>query len=157
MLLLGRVLCLLVVLANVLAYDSSFVRLIDDAITVLFPPVRVSAYLCHLDQGERSFVSRFYTRRQKVKGRRSVDETIRLSRLMSRSGLAHEIHAEGLEGLEGLEARTGRDFWDHRVLYVLDLDCDYAVPLLRAVRPFGNNNATCLLKYSAIHVSRYVS
>ncbi|CAD1476149.1 unnamed protein product [Heterotrigona itama] len=111
--LLGRVLCLLAALANalVLAYDSSFVQLIDDAVTVLFPPVRLSAYLCHLDQ----------------------DETIRLSRLMSRRGLAHEVHAD----LQGLEARTDRDLWDHRVLYVLDLDCDYAVPLLRAANASG--------------------
>lgn len=47
---------------------------------------------------------------------------------MSRSGLVHEIRAE----FEGLESRS--DLSDHRVLYVLDLDCDYAVPLLRAVR-----------------------
>ncbi|KOX79272.1 Glutamate receptor U1 [Melipona quadrifasciata] len=106
MLLLARVLCLLAVSANVLAYDSSFVQLIDDAIAVLFPPVRVSAYLCRLDQ----------------------DETIRLSRLMSRSGLAHEIRAE---------VRTDRDLWDHRALHVLDLDCDHAVPLLRAANASG--------------------
>ncbi|XP_043514657.1 glutamate receptor 1-like [Frieseomelitta varia] len=111
MLLFVRILCLLAVLADVLAYDSSFVQLIDDAVTILFPPVRVSAYLCRLDQ----------------------DETIRLSRVMSRSGLAHEIRAE----LEGLEVRTDRDLWDHRVLYVLDLDCDYAVPLLRAANASG--------------------
>ncbi|KAK9297429.1 hypothetical protein QLX08_008858 [Tetragonisca angustula] len=52
---------------------------------------------------------------------------------MSRSGLAHEIRAE----LGGLEVRTGRDLWDHRVLHVLDLDCDYAVPLLRAANASG--------------------
>lgn len=34
------------------AYDHSFVQLIDDAVGLLFPPVKVSAYSCHLDEGE---------------------------------------------------------------------------------------------------------
>lgn len=49
---------------------------------------------------------------------------------MSRKGLAHDIHGES----QGFELRTRHDGWEHRILYVVDLDCDYAIPLLRAVR-----------------------
>lgn len=49
---------------------------------------------------------------------------------MSRKGLVHDIHRE----FQGFELRTRHDGWDHRILYVVDLDCDYAIPLLRAVR-----------------------
>ncbi|KAF3425584.1 hypothetical protein E2986_03534 [Frieseomelitta varia] len=148
MLLFVRILCLLAVLADVLAYDSSFVQLIDDAVTILFPPVRVSAYLCRLDQGEKIAARFAYLKiKERIKSDGSADETIRLSRVMSRSGLAHEIRAE----LEGLEVRTDRDLWDHRVLYVLDLDCDYAVPLLRAVRVTYGVSMKSLFTISKIH------
>ncbi|XP_076634541.1 ionotropic receptor 75a-like [Colletes latitarsis] len=51
--------------------------------------------------------------------------------MMSRSRLTHEIHRD----FEGFVERT-HDMWDHQILYVVDLDCDYAVQLLR----LGNDN-----------------
>ncbi|XP_046143786.1 ionotropic receptor 75a-like [Osmia bicornis bicornis] len=92
------------------AYDHSFVQLIDDAVGLLFPPVKVSAYLCHLDE----------------------DTAITLSRLMSSHGLIHEIHRD----LERF-TREPHDAWDHRALYVLDLDCDQAISLLRTANESG--------------------
>ncbi|XP_043594833.1 glutamate receptor ionotropic, delta-1-like isoform X2 [Bombus pyrosoma] len=118
MLSLGRVLGIVAILAGTrraVAFDSWFVDLIDDSITVLFPPVRVSAHLCRVDQ----------------------DGAIELSRRMSRKGLAHDIHRE----FEGFELRTHRDSWEHRILYVVDLDCDYAIPLLRAANSSGRFSA----------------
>ncbi|XP_017762294.1 PREDICTED: uncharacterized protein LOC108552321 [Eufriesea mexicana] len=112
MLLLRGVLALL--LATILAdtptasaLDTSVVELLEHAIGMLFPPVRLSVHLCRLDR----------------------EHAVRLSTAMSRKGLAHEIHHR----LEQFQGRT-HDTWEHRVLYVLDLDCDYAIPLLRTVR-----------------------
>ncbi|CAL7941618.1 unnamed protein product [Xylocopa violacea] len=111
MLLLARILGFLAILGDrALAFDSLFVRLVDDAVTILFPPVRVSVHVCQLSQ----------------------DDAIDLSKLMSKRGLSHEIHTE----LEEFEGRS-HDTWEHRILYVLDLDCDYAVPLLQAANASG--------------------
>lgn len=55
MLFLGRVLGIVAILAATrpaVAFDSWFVDLIHDSVTVLFPPVRVSAHLCRLDHGK---------------------------------------------------------------------------------------------------------
>lgn len=55
MLFLGRVLGIVAILAGTrraVAFDWWFVDLIDDSINVLFPPVRVSAHLCRVDQGK---------------------------------------------------------------------------------------------------------
>lgn len=60
---------------------------------------------------------------------RVAEEAISLSRTLSRSRLAHQIHGE----FEGFDTRS-HDTWDHRILHVLDLDCDYATRLLLAVR-----------------------
>ncbi|XP_048266083.1 uncharacterized protein LOC100646629 isoform X1 [Bombus terrestris] len=118
MLFFARVLGIVAILAGTrraVAFDSWFVDLIDDSITVLFPPVRVSAHLCRVDQ----------------------DGAIELSRRMSRKGLVHDIHRE----FQGFELRTRHDGWDHRILYVVDLDCDYAIPLLRAANSSGQFSA----------------
>ncbi|XP_024223520.1 uncharacterized protein LOC105680798 isoform X3 [Bombus impatiens] len=118
MLFLGRVLGIVAILAATrpaVAFDSWFVDLIHDSVTVLFPPVRVSAHLCRLDH----------------------DGAIELSRRMSRKGLAHDIHGES----QGFELRTRHDGWEHRILYVVDLDCDYAIPLLRAANASGRFSA----------------
>lgn len=34
------------------AFDYSFVQFVDDAITILFPPVRVSAHFCRFSEGK---------------------------------------------------------------------------------------------------------
>ncbi|CAK9828789.1 Ionotropic receptor 75a [Anthophora retusa] len=94
------------------AFDSSssLVRLIDDMVTVLLPPVMLSAHLCHLGE----------------------DDVVELSRRMSRKGLQHEIHQD----LEEFATRT-HDTWEHKTLYVLDLDCDYAFSLLKSANGTG--------------------
>ncbi|XP_076670960.1 ionotropic receptor 75a-like [Andrena cerasifolii] len=92
------------------ASDDAFVRFVHDATTLLFPPIRVSAHLCHAQQ----------------------EEAVSLSRAMSRSLLAHEIHQD----FDGFDERV-RHTVDHRVLYVLDLDCEYAIRLLRAANASG--------------------
>ncbi|XP_050580162.1 uncharacterized protein LOC126917392 isoform X2 [Bombus affinis] len=66
-----------------------------------------------------------------------TDGAIELSRRMSRKGLVHDIHRE----FQGFELRTRHDGWDHRILYVVDLDCDYAIPLLRAANSSGQFSA----------------
>lgn len=36
------------------AYDDAFLRLIVDSMNLLFPPIRVSAHLCRLQEGEEA-------------------------------------------------------------------------------------------------------
>ncbi|XP_053981714.1 probable glutamate receptor isoform X1 [Hylaeus volcanicus] len=106
-------------------FDYSFVKFVEDAITILYPPVMVSAHLCRLGE----------------------DETISLSRMMSRSRLTHEIHRD----FEGFVGRT-HDTWDHRILYMLDLDCDYAIPILRTVN--GSDMFTAPIRWLLVKDSR---
>lgn len=94
------------IVRGTLAFDS-LDRLLEDAIPILFPPVRMSLHLCRLER----------------------EDAIELSKKMSSKRFIHEIHRE----LDGFTARM-HDIWEHRDLYVLDLNCDYAIPLLRAVR-----------------------
>ncbi|XP_076648796.1 putative glutamate receptor [Halictus rubicundus] len=85
------------------ALDETFPRLIVDSIDLLFPPITVSAHLCRLGQ----------------------EDAIELSREMSTAGLIHEIYRDS----DGYNGRL-RDPENHRMLRVLDLDCDYAIPML---------------------------
>ena len=99
--LLGRVLCLLAFyLADVHGYDS-FVQLIDDAINVLFPPVRVSAYLCRLDRGEK-IAPRFASTRenQERRIRRRDDPTLQ-SDVEERPRPRDTRRARGTRGTNG--------------------------------------------------------
>ncbi|XP_076222964.1 glutamate receptor U1-like isoform X2 [Nomia melanderi] len=104
-----------------LAYDDAFARLVADSVNLLFPPVTVSAHLCRVEE----------------------EDAASLSRELSGSGLMHEIHRSS-KGFERL-----RDPEDHRVLWVLDLECDYAIPMLRAANGsgmFGAPNKWLLLQ-----------
>ncbi|XP_076375130.1 ionotropic receptor 75a-like [Megalopta genalis] len=83
-----------------MALDDAFARFVVDSIDRLFPPIRVSAHLCRLER----------------------EDALRLSREMSGTGLIHEIHLRSDDRL--------RDPEDHQLLRVLDLDCDYAIPML---------------------------
>ncbi|XP_003691599.1 uncharacterized protein LOC100867997 [Apis florea] len=112
MLLVSRILRSFVAMAIIrgtLTFDS-LDRLLEDAIPVLFPPVRMSLHLCRLEQ----------------------EDAIKLSKRMSSKRFIHEIRRE----FDGFAART-HDNWEHRDLYVLDLNCDYAIPLLRTANETG--------------------
>lgn len=39
-----------------MASDDAFVQFVHDATTLLFPPIRVSAHLCHAEQGKKNYV-----------------------------------------------------------------------------------------------------
>lgn len=57
-----------------------------------------------------------------------LDDTVKLSRALSRDRLAHSIR----NLYEEFDRRV-YDNLEHRNLYVLDLDCDYAIEVLRQV------------------------
>ncbi|XP_025995968.2 glutamate receptor ionotropic, delta-1 isoform X2 [Solenopsis invicta] len=83
--------------------EDVIVRFIVNATPVLFPPSRVSLQLCI-----------------------NYDDTIKLSRILSSNYLTHTIH----NVYEEFEPKIYNDL-EHRNLYVLDLDCDYATDILR--------------------------
>ncbi|XP_076244128.1 ionotropic receptor 75a-like [Calliopsis andreniformis] len=97
--------CLSMHEVETVASHDTFVRFVDDAIGLLVPPVRISAHLCRLEQ----------------------EEAIDLSKDLSRRQLAHTISRD----FEGFISQP-HDNWDHRILYALDLDCDYATQVLLA-------------------------
>ncbi|XP_072743848.1 uncharacterized protein [Anoplolepis gracilipes] len=83
--------------------DEVIVRFIVNATPVLFAPSRLSLQLC-ID----------------------YDDTIKLSRILSRNHLAHYIR----NSYEKFNSRIYNNL-EHRNLYVLDLNCDYASDVLR--------------------------
>ncbi|KAL6448314.1 hypothetical protein ACFW04_000338 [Cataglyphis niger] len=85
--------------------DDVIVRFIINATPVLFPPSRLSLQLCI-----------------------GYDDTIKLSRILSKNHLTHNIR----DFYEEFNPRIYNNL-EHRNLYVLDLDCDYASDVLRQI------------------------
>ncbi|GAB1861161.1 Glutamate receptor, ionotropic kainate 5 [Camponotus japonicus] len=83
--------------------DDIIVRFIVNATPVLFPPSRLSLQLCI-----------------------GYDDTIKLSRILSKNHLTHSIH----NFYQEFNPRIYNNL-EHRNLYVLDFDCDYASDVLR--------------------------
>ncbi|XP_032690856.1 protein PTHB1-like [Odontomachus brunneus] len=83
--------------------DDVILEFIVNATPVLFPPSRISLYLC-ID----------------------YDDTIELSRKMSNNRLTHGIH----NSFEKFDRRIHNNL-EHRNLYALDLHCDYAIKMLQ--------------------------
>ncbi|CAL1685006.1 unnamed protein product [Lasius platythorax] len=83
--------------------EDVIVRFIVNATPVLFPPTRVSLQLC-ID----------------------YDNTIKLSKILSSNRLMHSIR----NFYEEFDSRIYNNL-EHRNLYVLNLDCDYAPHVLR--------------------------
>ncbi|CAL1685009.1 unnamed protein product [Lasius platythorax] len=83
--------------------DDVIVKFIVNATPVLFPPSRLTLQLCI-----------------------GYDDTIKLSRILSRNQLMHSIR----NSYEKFNPRIYNNL-EHRNLYVLDLDCDYASDVLR--------------------------
>lgn len=57
-----------------------------------------------------------------------IDDTIKLSRILSKNHLTHNIH----NFYQEFNPRIYNNL-EHQNLYVLDLDCDYASDVLRQV------------------------
>ncbi|XP_071629010.1 ionotropic receptor 75a-like isoform X1 [Temnothorax longispinosus] len=83
--------------------DDVIVRFIVNATPILFPPARVSLQLCT-----------------------SYDDTIKLSKILSSNYLTHNIR----NFYEEFDPKIYNNL-EHQNLYVLDLDCDYAIDVLR--------------------------
>lgn len=132
--------------ASSLNVDDVIVRFIVNATPILFPPLRTSLQLC-IGYGKIFRTLLFiYVRRIKnilslSRSQKkcnwnntvfslffSTDDTIKLSRILSSYHVTHSIR--NLH--EDFDPRL-YDNLEHRNLYVLDLDCDYAVDVLKQV------------------------
>lgn len=71
-----------------------------------------------------------------------TDDTIKLSKILSRNHLTHSIR----NFYEEFNPRTYNNL-EHRNLYMLDLDCDYASDVLRQVASVLIQNVVKLSEY----------
>ncbi|XP_011862464.1 PREDICTED: glutamate receptor ionotropic, kainate 5-like isoform X2 [Vollenhovia emeryi] len=106
--------------------DDVILQFLVDATPVLLSPLRISLHTCI-----------------------GYEDTIRLSREMSNHRLIHGIH----NFVKDIKERI-HDNLEHQNLYMLDLDCDYAIELLRQDRRtmIDNSNITSTYNNSILDI-----